>query len=163
MLPNTENRFPDYFLLQSQTPGFHFPYENSFSPAFILHSKFDLHQTKRSLTLSILFSCFQSGNSSRVHRSSHSETSLFFPCQHLMAEWPHLFLHFFLLFFLPHVSHQVTVNASTKALTFVHDISEKDEFNSSLYLACWPNVLVFSTANFLLPSACPDTLNVKSH
>ena len=40
MLPNIENRFLDYFPLQNQTPGFHFPYKNSFFSAFILHSEF---------------------------------------------------------------------------------------------------------------------------
>ena len=49
MLLNTINRFSDYFSLQNQTPGFHIPYENSFTPAFILHSEFNLHRTKRSL------------------------------------------------------------------------------------------------------------------
>ena len=44
-----ENRFLEYFLLQNQTPGFHFPYRNSLSPTFILHSEFDLHRTKCSL------------------------------------------------------------------------------------------------------------------
>ena len=49
MLPNTGKSFPDYFTLQNQTPGFYFPYENSYFPAFILHSKFILHKTKHSL------------------------------------------------------------------------------------------------------------------
>ena len=107
---------------------------------FLLLSIFLLFFLSLTLTHAIL----------QVHRSSHSETSLFFPRQHLMAEWPHLFLHLFLPFFLPHVSHQVTVNASTKALTFVHDISEKDEFNSPLCpLAEWPRFF-FSQFFFFL-------------
>ena len=53
MLPNTKNCFPNYFPLQNQTLGFHFPYENSFSPTFILHSEFDLHRAKRSIRLQI--------------------------------------------------------------------------------------------------------------
>ena len=57
MLPNTENRFPDYFPLQNQTPGFQFPYGNSFSPAFILHSEFNLHRAKCSLSLSLKGVC----------------------------------------------------------------------------------------------------------
>ena len=50
MLPNTVNHFLDYFPLQNQTLGFHFPYGNSLSPAFILHSEFNLDRTKRSLS-----------------------------------------------------------------------------------------------------------------
>ena len=57
MLPNTENRSSDYFPLQNQTPGFHFPYGNSFSPAFILHSEFNLHRAKCSLSLSLKGVC----------------------------------------------------------------------------------------------------------
>ena len=49
MLLNIENRFLDYFPLQNQTPKLYFPYRNSLSPTFILHSKFDLHWTKNSL------------------------------------------------------------------------------------------------------------------
>ena len=52
MLSNTEN---DYFLLQNQTPKFHLPQKNSFSPTFILHSKFDLHRSKCSLKPSYVF------------------------------------------------------------------------------------------------------------
>ena len=44
-----------------------------------------------------------------------------------------------LLFFFPHSSHQVTINANTKALTFVQPTS-------------------FSSANLLLPSTCPTCL-----
>ena len=51
MLPNIGNRFLDYFPLQNQTPGFHFPYGNLLFPAFILHSEFDLHWTKRSFNV----------------------------------------------------------------------------------------------------------------
>ena len=61
-----------------------------------------------------------------------------------MSEWSFLlFLHSFLLFFHPHASHQVTINASTQALTFVHDIrpqKKKKKFKSSLHLAECPCV-----------------------
>ena len=53
MLSNTGKSFPDYFPLQNQTLGFHFSYENSFSPAFILHLEFDLHRAKRNLSFKI--------------------------------------------------------------------------------------------------------------
>ena len=55
MLPNTENHFLNYFLLQNQTPGFHFSYGNLFPLAFILHLEFNLHRTKRSLIVKVLF------------------------------------------------------------------------------------------------------------
>ena len=55
MLPNTRNRFSDYFSLQNQTPEFYFPYGNSFTLAFILHSEFDLHRTKCSLTTILIY------------------------------------------------------------------------------------------------------------
>ena len=74
-----------------------------------------------------------------------------------MAKWPFiLFLHIFLLFFLPHSSHQVTINASTQALTFVHDIRQKGwiQFFSSLG---WIS-LCFLQPIFVLPSACPMRL-----
>ena len=81
---------------------------------------------------------------------------------HQMAEWPFLlFLHLFLLFFLPNSSHQVTINASTEALTFVHDIRQK-RMNSILFFT-WPNVLVFSLANFSSSFNVSHMLNVKSH
>ena len=45
----------------------------------------------------------------------------------LCTNWPNslLLFHLFLLFFLPHASHQVTINTSTQALTFVHGIRQK--------------------------------------
>ena len=55
MLPNTKNHFLNYFSLQNQTPGFHFSYGNLFPPAFILHLEFNLHRTKRSLIVKVLF------------------------------------------------------------------------------------------------------------
>jgi len=51
MLPNIENHFSNYFPLHNQTLKFYFPFGNSLSPAFILHSKFDLQWTKRSLSV----------------------------------------------------------------------------------------------------------------
>ena len=49
-------------------------------------------------------------------------------CVHQVAKWPFLLLlHLFLLFFLPHYSCKVTINASQLFLTFVH----KNDLNSS--------------------------------
>ena len=67
----------------------------------------------------------------------------------------------FLLFFHPHVSHQVTINASTQALTFVHDIRPKKKNNSNL-LFTWPNVPVFSSTNFSSSFSVFYTINIKS-
>ena len=67
----------------------------------------------------------------------------------------------FLLFFHPHASHQVTINASTQALTFVHDIRPKKKNNSNL-LFTRPNVPVFSSANFSSSFSVFNTINIKS-
>ena len=40
-----------------------------------------------------------------------------------LAEWPLYFFHLFLLFFLSHSSHQVTINASQLILTLLQPIS----------------------------------------
>ena len=81
-----------------------------------------------------------------------------------MSKWSFvLFLHFFLLFFHPHASHQVTINASTQTLTFVHNIRPKKkkriivQIFSSLGRMC----LCFLRPIFLLPSAC-STLLISS-
>ena len=82
-----------------------------------------------------------------------------------MSEWSFLlFLHFFLLFFHPLASHQVTINASTQALTFVHDIrpQKKNNNNSSNLLFTWPNVPMFSSANFSSSFSVFHTINIKS-
>ena len=83
-----------------------------------------------------------------------------------MSEWSFLlFLHFFLLFFHPHASHQVIINASTQALTFVHDIRQKkknNNNNNSNLLFTWPNVPLFSSANFSSSFSVFHTINIKS-
>ena len=40
-----------------------------------------------------------------------------------LAEWPLYFFHLFLLFFLSHSSHQVTINASQLILTLLQPVS----------------------------------------
>ena len=76
----------------------------------------------------------------------------------LCTNWPNslLLFHLFLLFFLPHASHQVTINTSTQALTFVHGIRQKGwiQFFSSLGRMS----LCFLQPIFLLPSMCPTHL-----
>ena len=63
---------------------------------------------------------------------------------HQLAQWPLLlFLHLFLLFFLPHSSHQVTINANQLVLTFVR----KYDFNSSHWKASPTSSICF--ADFL--------------
>ena len=80
-----------------------------------------------------------------------------------MSEWSFLlFLHSFLLFFHPHASHQVTINASTQALTFVHDIRPQKKKKNSNLLFTWPNVPVFSLANFSSSFSVFHTINIKS-
>ena len=81
--------------------------------------------------------------------------------QHQMSEWPFLLcLHFFLLFFHPHTSHQVTINASTQALTFVHDIRQKKRI-IQIFSSLGRMSLCFLQPIFLLPSAC-STLLISS-
>ena len=77
-----------------------------------------------------------------------------------MSEWPFLLcLHFFLLFFHPHASHQVTINASTQALTFVHDIRQKKKIQ--IFSSLGRMSLCFLQPIFLLPLAC-STLLISS-
>ena len=101
--------------------------------SFSFHSLLSSHRVF-SLSLSIFFfsfACSQSCSSSRLRQSSISfaGTSLFSggftssPPSSL-AEWPlYFFLHLFLLFFLSHSSHQVTINASQLILTLLQSIS----------------------------------------
>ena len=79
-----------------------------------------------SLLFSLSFTCSHSRSSLRLQcPQSHSLGLL------LLSSTPSgrmvflLFLHLFLLFFLPHASHQITINGSTQALTYVHDIRQK--------------------------------------
>ena len=81
-----------------------------------------------------------------------------------MSEWSFLlFLHFFLLFFHPHASHQVTINSSTQALTFVHDIRPKKVIIIiiQIFSSLGRMSLCFLWPIFLLPSAC-STLLISS-
>ena len=82
-----------------------------------------------------------------------------------MSEWPFLLcLHFFLLFFHPHASHQVTINASTQALTFVHDIRQKKKIQ--IFSSLGRMSLCFLQPIFLLLSVCPTRLMsclIKGH
>ena len=83
-----------------------------------------------------------------------------------MSEWSFLlFLHFFLLFFHPHASHQVIINASTQALTFVHDIRQKKIIIIIIIIQIFSSLgrmsLCFLRPIFLLPSAC-STLLISS-
>ena len=79
-----------------------------------------------------------------------------------MSEWSFLlFLHFFLLFFHPHATHQVTTNASTQALTFVHDIRQKIIIIIQIFPSLGRISLCFLQPIFLLPSAC-STLLISS-
>ena len=75
---------------------------------------------------------------------SHSGTSLLFSPSSL-AKWPlYLFLYLFLLFFLPHSSHQVTINTSHLVRLCFHQ-----NLFLQLSLAEWP-----LPVSFLLSSAC---------
>ena len=78
---------------------------------------------------------------------------------HQMAEWSSFYFFIFSFFSsFQHASHQITINASTLALTFVHDIDIRQkgwiQFFSSLGWTC----LCFLRPIFLLPSACPTRL-----
>ena len=89
------------------------------------------------------FACSHSRSFSRLHCPHTLGFSL-----HQMAEWHFLlFLHLYLLFFLSHACHQFTINASQLALTFVHNIREKDNFNSS-FLASY--FRAFTSGNSIL-------------
>ena len=80
-----------------------------------------------------------------------------------LAEWP---LYLFLIFFLPHFSHRVTLNASQLVLTFVH----KDDFNSSYWKAspassiCFANFLaIFQQAHLMSKTKCGLDLRGVMH
>ena len=70
----------------------------------------------------------------------------FFSSRLQMTEWPlHLFLHLFLLFFLSHSSHQITINASP-----YFDFASTKNIFLQLSLVEWP-----LPVSFLWSSACP--------
>ena len=70
------------------------------------------------------------------------------------GRWPlYLFLHLFLLFFLSHSSHQVTINGSQLILTLLQPISFLQLFLSRITLA-------FCFFLFFLPSNVSHKFNI---
>ena len=118
--------------------------------SFSFHSllSFSLHISHNFLLLSLFFPSLLLALTPAVLQDWHCPHTLglhFFIHPSLLAEWPlYLFHHLFLLFFLPHSSHQVTINTSHLVRLCFHQ-----NLFLQLSLAEWP-----LPVSFLLSSAC---------